>query len=108
MGLCSTLGWALVSVTTSGGAIFFAFIIMVLNLEPVIPGWSEGPDPESRDSGFALRAPRNDGKEGSHGLLCIPFGKYKRWRALSRRHHRSNPPDFRTSIKSDPWIYVPI
>src|SRR5205085_555736 len=23
-------------------------------------GWSEGPDPESRDSGFALRAPRND------------------------------------------------
>jgi hypothetical protein len=24
----------------------------------VIPGWSEGPDPESRDSGFALmRAP---------------------------------------------------
>src|SRR5207245_5691661 len=27
----------------------------------VIPGWSEGPDPESRDSGFALRAPRNDG-----------------------------------------------
>src|ERR1700760_1026174 len=28
----------------------------------VIPGWSEGPDPESRDSGFALRAPRNDGE----------------------------------------------
>jgi tRNA dimethylallyltransferase len=27
----------------------------------VIPGWSEGPDPESRDSGFALRASRNDG-----------------------------------------------
>jgi tRNA dimethylallyltransferase len=30
-------------------------------LTTVIPGWSEGPDPESRDSGFALRAPRNDG-----------------------------------------------
>src|SRR5688500_13912029 len=29
-------------------------------LDPVIPGWSEGPDPESRDSGLALRAPRND------------------------------------------------
>jgi tRNA dimethylallyltransferase len=29
-------------------------------LRNVIPGWSEGPDPESRDSGFALRAPRND------------------------------------------------
>src|ERR1700688_4032217 len=37
----------------------------VLNCEPcldfdqgnlVIPGWSEGPDPESRDSGFALNA----------------------------------------------------
>ena len=26
----------------------------------VIPGWSEGPDPESRDSGFVLRTPRND------------------------------------------------
>src|ERR1700749_4463017 len=26
----------------------------------VIPGWSEGPDPESRDSGSALRASRND------------------------------------------------
>src|SRR5450631_2365008 len=26
----------------------------------VIPGWSEGPDPESRVSGFTLRAPRND------------------------------------------------
>ena len=27
----------------------------------VIPGWSEGPDPESRGSGFMLRMPRNDG-----------------------------------------------
>src|SRR5437879_11528679 len=26
----------------------------------VIPGWSEGPDPESRDSGFTLCVPRND------------------------------------------------
>jgi len=26
----------------------------------VIPEWSKGPYPESRDSGFALRAPRND------------------------------------------------
>src|SRR6266446_7451214 len=32
-----------------------------LELAPsVIPGWSAGPDPESRDSGFALCAPRND------------------------------------------------
>src|SRR5436190_7212048 len=31
---------------------------------PVIPGWSEGPDPESRDSGFdAFASPRNDGGE---------------------------------------------
>src|SRR5438105_10967538 len=30
----------------------------------VIPGWSEGPDPESRDSGFdAFASPRNDGRE---------------------------------------------
>nr|WP_245303266.1 GIY-YIG nuclease family protein [Bradyrhizobium japonicum] len=37
----------------------------------VVPGWSEGPDPEPRDSGFALRAPRNDGWEGlgNHGVL---------------------------------------
>src|SRR3954449_7167674 len=26
----------------------------------LIPGWSEGPDPESRDSGFVLRTRRND------------------------------------------------
>src|SRR5450755_4417421 len=31
---------------------------VTLNSDAVIPGWSEGPDPESRDSGFALsRAP---------------------------------------------------
>jgi tRNA dimethylallyltransferase len=30
-------------------------------LSTVIPGWSEGPGPESRDSGFELRSPRNDG-----------------------------------------------
>ena len=35
-----------------------------LNVSFVIPGWSEGPDPESRDSGFALRAPRNDRRLG--------------------------------------------
>jgi len=28
----------------------------------VVPGWSEGPDPEPRDSGFdAFASPRNDG-----------------------------------------------
>jgi hypothetical protein len=32
----------------------------------VIPGWSEGPDPESRDSGLALRAPRNDVSTSAH------------------------------------------
>src|SRR5450631_2223705 len=31
-------------------------------LASVIPGWSEGPDPESRDSGFdGSHRPRNDG-----------------------------------------------
>src|SRR5436305_4802079 len=34
--------------------------VAVPDLTLVIPGWSEGPDPESRDSGFALCAPRND------------------------------------------------
>jgi hypothetical protein len=34
------------------------------------PGWSEGPDPESRDSGLALRAPRNDGS--THPTLATP------------------------------------
>ena len=29
---------------------------------PVIPGWCEGPDPESRIPGSPLRAPRNDGR----------------------------------------------
>src|SRR5215475_10025402 len=33
----------------------------------VIPGWSEGPDPESRDSGFdADASPRNDEKARLH------------------------------------------
>src|SRR5260370_22916833 len=45
----------------------------------VIPGWSEGPDPESRDSGFALRAPRNDlkllARAPSRALLREIFGK---------------------------------
>src|ERR1700682_4033054 len=36
----------------------------------VIPGWSEGPDPESRDSGFALCAPRNDSRLS---VLCDGF-----------------------------------
>src|SRR5665213_4512557 len=34
-------------------------------LNAVIPGWSEGPDPESRDSGLTLRVPRNDGRDTS-------------------------------------------
>src|ERR1700687_623655 len=34
-----------------------------------MPGWSEGPDPESRDSGFdAFASPRND--DTSHGDTC--------------------------------------
>jgi hypothetical protein len=36
------------------------------DLTTVVPGWSEGPDPESRDSGFVLCTPRND--ETKHGL----------------------------------------
>src|SRR5438128_11788801 len=36
---------------------------MTNNNISVIPGWSKGPDPESRDFGFALRAPRNDARE---------------------------------------------
>jgi hypothetical protein len=41
---------------------------MVSNNLFVIPGWSEGPDPESRDSGFvSLRyTPRNDGERLSN------------------------------------------
>jgi len=40
----------------------------VSSLHTVIPGWPEGPGPESittigsMDSGLALRAPRNDSK----------------------------------------------
>src|SRR6266513_4275122 len=34
----------------------------------VIPGWSEGPDPESCDSGFVLRSPRNDYIQSHSGL----------------------------------------
>src|ERR1700761_3169042 len=38
----------------------------------VIPGWSEGPDPESRDSGFA--APRRPGTTGQSGIQPGRFG----------------------------------
>src|SRR3974377_180233 len=34
-----------------------------VNCRTVIPGASKDTNPESRDSGFALRAPRNDGKD---------------------------------------------
>jgi hypothetical protein len=34
----------------------FASLAMTM-IEFVIPGWSEGPDPESRGSGFALARP---------------------------------------------------
>jgi putative endonuclease len=39
----------------------------------VIPGWSEGPDPESRDSGLALCAPRNDDGEGSRFMAYYVY-----------------------------------
>jgi hypothetical protein len=35
-----------------------------VRLYSVIPGCAQAPDPESRDSGFALRAPRNDRQGG--------------------------------------------
>jgi hypothetical protein len=37
-------------------------------LAVVIPGWSEGPDPESRSSGFLLRMPGSD-NDGVHHFL---------------------------------------
>src|SRR5580704_1819470 len=37
-----------------------ASLSLVMIFPFVIPGWSEGPDPESRGSGFTLRVPRND------------------------------------------------
>src|SRR5258708_39463729 len=37
----------------------------------VIPGWSEGPDPESRDSGFVLRTPRNDAERHVPAFTCM-------------------------------------
>src|SRR5258708_25642843 len=36
-----------------------------LTTNPVIPGWSEGPDPESRDSGFASRPGMTANKNAS-------------------------------------------
>src|SRR4051794_3008010 len=33
----------------------------------VIPGWCVAPDPESRDSGFTLHVPRNDGSP----IYCV-------------------------------------
>src|ERR1700733_15181452 len=49
-----------------GGSVLRAFLAgeetgsQAFDAKHVIPGWSEGPDPESRVSGFSLREPRND------------------------------------------------
>src|SRR6267142_4732479 len=52
----------------------------------VIPGWSEGPDPESRDSGFdADASPRNDGNNieiHNDSLHYIPSSRARRPRAV--------------------------
>ena len=60
---------AKISVCHGVGGMFAASGTIIFTNETVItfviPGWSEGPDPESRDSGFPLRAPRND--EGTTG-----------------------------------------
>src|SRR2546429_9441815 len=38
-----------------------SFVIFFLSGDPSFRDGASAPDPESRDSGFALRAPRNDG-----------------------------------------------
>jgi hypothetical protein len=44
-----------------------------VRLYSVIPGCAQAPDPESRDSGFALRAPRND-KQGGRIAAAFSIG----------------------------------
>ena len=44
--------------------------------ETVIPGWSEGPDPESRDSGFALRPGMTVETPKINPLLTIHRAKF--------------------------------
>ena len=65
----------------AGGCAFCPGVCGVHHPDPVIPGWSEGPDPESRDSPMCNRtsevrrfaSPRNDGGQetGSRGSADI-------------------------------------
>ena len=73
-----TFACALVRSATSVSFLGLAFAIM-LEIRFVIPGRSEGPNPESRDSRFALNAPGNDwlvgAIDGNHGLLRLYLSK---------------------------------
>src|ERR1700676_421893 len=64
----------------------------------ISPGWSEGPDPESRDSGFALRAPRND---SAHPISRSTASPALRSSAVSAACGRTGSPT------SYPWIASP-
>src|SRR5471030_1293373 len=54
-----------------------------------LPSFRDGapaPDPESRDSGFVLRTPRNDG-----GRFSTHSPQLQRGEAGQRQHHRNDP-----------------
>src|SRR5438874_8185687 len=61
----------------------FRWICFASDSLDVIPGWSEGPDPESRDSGFDASRPgmtgifrfRNPPKHPENGPFRLTFGR---------------------------------
>src|SRR5438876_12057198 len=67
----------------------------------VIPGWSEGPDPESRDSGFVLRAPRNDYIQSHSGWSERISMAYYVYLLASRKDIHSKPSIFSQTIRNE-------
>src|SRR5882762_4807660 len=77
---------ATVAVETVFSLLRVASLSFVIFFVPVIPSFRDGalaPDPESRDSGFALRAPRNDGGDQLHRAVGFHV---KRVHGVAARH----------------------
>src|SRR6202035_5371184 len=67
---------------------------MFLVTDSVIPGWSEGPDPESRDSGFD--APHRPGMTVSNFLCDVRSSNF------SARHSDGLPGDRAGALAAQP------
>src|SRR5690348_8813082 len=95
----------------------------IVQLFDVIPGWSEGPDPESRVPGFDAKPifgphiartgwhrRRMTGlvRCDDHELLRLYHRQSQGWSNLSRRNQRHYTAGLRASNEGSPWLFVSI